>query len=125
MPRALWLCSTIVAAFSLPLQAAPPTTTDVPVTAPVAALAVRLGQATDHDRARFVPEMIRLIYTPPGHRQPTLSLREAPGQLTDRDAMSVVPLPLSPQIWSEAVFKHAIPPEELLAAIETARRGVA
>src|SRR5688572_16603097 len=123
MPRALWLCSTIVAAFPLTLLAAPPTTTDVPVTAPVAALAVRLGQATDHDRARFVPEIIRLIYTPPGHRQPTLSLRPAPVQIADRAAMPVVPLPLSPQVWSEAVFKHAIPTEELLAAILADRRA--
>ena len=70
MPRALLLCSTIVAAFPLQLAAAPaPATVSVPVTTSVAALAERAGVDVARERGRFVHELIRRVYSPPIARQ--------------------------------------------------------
>src|SRR5688500_3856350 len=79
MPRALSVCSTIVAACQLQLAAAaPPTPEDAPITVPVAALAERVALDLQRDRARFVPEIIRRVYTPPAHRQPIVVPSAAP-----------------------------------------------
>ena len=64
LPRA-FACVTIVAAFSVGLDAAPPISEDVPVPAEVVAVARSIGLEPPRDRARFVSEFARLLYTPP------------------------------------------------------------
>ena len=114
MGRALWWCSTIVAAFQLQLFAAEASTTRVPVSPSVSALASRVELDVRRDRARFAAEIIRRIYAPPASRRVPLDLvpAEAPGP-----APVLVDLPLTPDIWSRAVFKRPVPAEQLLAAI--------
>lgn len=120
MPRALSVCSTIVAAFQLQLAAAAPTTTeDVPITVPVAALAERVALDVQRDRARFVPEIIRRVYTPPSNRQAPIVLPAAAPVV----AGAVAALPLTTEIWSRAVFRRTVPRDQLLAAILSDRRA--
>ena len=140
MPRALLLCFTIVAAFQTQLAAAPPLT-QVAVTAPVAALAERLGMNVVRDRGRFVAEIVRRVYLPPTSRQPALDLVVAPRPLNDRAAGStnsgaseerrvadtsaspLVELPLTPDVWNTQIFKHQVPQDQLLASILLDRRA--
>jgi hypothetical protein len=122
MPRTLLLCSTIVAAFQLPLAAAPAPIAEVPVTSTVAALAARVGMDVARDRGRFVPEIIRRVYSPPASRQKPPDLvvgaRDA-----DTGARIVVELPLQAGSWSQAIFKRQVPSDRLLASILVDRRA--
>src|SRR5438477_1027043 len=63
MPRALLLCSTIVAVFQLQL-AAEMLVEDAPVPGSVIVVATELGMEPPFDRARFMSELIRLLYMP-------------------------------------------------------------
>lgn len=121
MARALLLlwCTTIVAVFPLRPAAAAPLVTPVPVTAAVAVLAERLDMDPIRDRARFVPEIVRRIYSPPAHRQPPLDLSARDGVVT----AAQVDIPLSPELWSERIFRRATPVDQLLAAILANRRA--
>ncbi len=112
------LCSTIVAAFQLPLLAAAPATTDVPVTAPVASLAVRLGLDPQRDRGRLAAEIIRLVYTPPPHRRARLTFESlvAPTAAAPTPTL-ITPLPLTRALWSRAVLRRPVADGQLLAAV--------
>jgi len=129
MPRALVLFCTIVAAFPGWLAAAPPISEDVPVTAEISAVARTLGLDPPHDRARFVSELTRLLYTPPLSRSPRI-LELANPKLIDPILVEAeaahpirVPIPLSTEIWARAVFRRPVKTEELLGAILTDRRA--
>ena len=140
MPRVLLLCFTIVAAFQTQLAAASPLT-QVAVTAPVAALAERLGMNVARDRGRFVAEIIRRVYLPPANRQPALDLLVAPRPLSarlagstrsgvseerrdaDTSAPPLVELPLTPDVWTTQIFKHPVPQDQLLSSILLDRRA--
>src|SRR5690349_17130113 len=76
MARALLLlwCTTIVAVFSLQPVAAAPLVIQVPVTPEVATAAERFAIDPIRDRARFLPEIVRRIYSPPPSRQTPLNL---------------------------------------------------
>ncbi len=120
MPRALTLCLSIVAAFPLPLSAAAaPPIAQAPITTAVAALAERVGMDLVRDRPRFVPEIIRRVYSPPSNRTVPLNLvsavRESPAVLVD--------VPLTPELWSQSVFKRPVPADQWLAAILSDRRA--
>ena len=65
MLRARSLCVTIVAAFPSSRCRARPISEDVPVPAEVVAVARSVGLDPPRDRARFVAELARLLYTPP------------------------------------------------------------
>ena len=117
MPRALLLCFTIVAAFQLRPAARRRRSTEVPVTAPVAALARSVGMDVARDRARFVPEIIRRVYSPPLGRQSRIDLGTAARGAADVAALPRVELPLSPALWSDAVFRRQIPADQLLGTI--------
>ena len=99
----LWSFS-IVAAFDLRLAAAaPPSTTRVPVTPSVMALAERVELNPARDRARFVAELIRRVYSPPASR--TVPLLLEPGAREElRTDPVLVELPLTPEVWGRAVF---------------------
>lgn len=132
MLRALVLCLTIVAAFHTPLAAAP-LVTQAAVSTPVAELAERLGMNVARDRGRFVPEIIRRIYSPPPTRQLTLTLLPTAPRPADsssvatprvqQDGQALVDMPLTLAFWSEHVFKRQVPPEQWLAWVLSDRRA--
>src|SRR5262245_10827154 len=126
MPRAFILYVTIVAAFPASLAAAPPISDDVPVTVEVAAVARTLGLDPPRDRARFVSELARLMYTPAMGKTPALALLLNP-KLIDPELLADakplrVPVPLSADIWSRVV-KRTLRSDQLITAIMTDRRA--
>ena len=119
MPRALYFCFAIVAAFQLPAVAAP--VGDVPVPPSVIALADRLGVDLTHDRANFMSDIARLLYTSADSKPPVLT---GPHVIESADAPPVsVPVPLSSAVWSRAVLHRALLPNQLLVAILSDRRA--
>jgi hypothetical protein len=126
MPRVFYLFLSIVAAFPPYLSAAPPISEDAPVAAEVAAVARTLGLDPPRDRARFVSEFARLLYTPPPGRTWAVAALLNPRLLDP--AMSVeqpmrVPVPLSADVWSRAVFRRPVTSDQLVAAIMADRRA--
>src|SRR5262245_12022664 len=126
LPRAL-ACVTIVAAFPVWLHAAPPISEDAPVPAEVAAVARTLGLDPPHDRARFVSEFARLLYTPPFGKNPAVAALINPklidpGAIASERAMQV-PVPLTADVWSRAILKRPTRPDRLVAAILADRRA--
>ncbi len=95
-------------------------TTRVPVSPSVSALATRVELDVRRDRARFAAEIIRRVYAPPPSRQVQLDL-----VLTEPPAAApiVVDVPLTPDVWSLAVFKRPVTTEQLLASILADRRA--
>jgi hypothetical protein len=121
MPRAVLLCSTIVAAFQLQTAAIAATTEHVPLTPAVAALAGRVGLDVKRDRSRLVPELIRILYASPNSKPPSIA-QPTPGGGTAVDGMSV-DVPLTHELWAEAVFHRSVSPDHLLAAILADKRA--
>src|SRR5215475_4571520 len=119
MPRALYLCIAIVAAFQLPAAAAP--VEDIPIPPSVAALADRLGVDLANNRANFLSEIARLLYTSADSKPPALTgprVNERP------DSQSIiVPIPLPAAVWSRAIFRHTVAPDQLLQSILSDRRA--
>jgi hypothetical protein len=125
----LGLCTTIVAVFPLGSASAASIGEDVPLPGGTAALAQALGIDPVPDRGRFLYEVIRLVYNAPEGRRPSaetflLSLRQA--ALRDRgirplfgdvSSSDVVPVPLTTDVWSNAVFHRRIAPRDLVATI--------
>jgi hypothetical protein len=124
--RAL-VCVTIVAAFSAGLEAAPPISEDVTVPAEVVAVARTLGLDPPRDRARFISEFARLLYTPPLGKNPAVAALLNP-KLIDPAAVAaerpmVVPVPLSADVWSRVIFRRSTPADRLVGAIMADRRA--
>jgi hypothetical protein len=118
-PRALCFCFAIVAAFQLPAAAAP--VEDIPIPPSVVALADRLGVDLAHSRAYFIADIARLLYTNADSRPPVLG---TPGATENPSAQAVsVPIPLPAAVWSRAVFRRAVPPNQLIVAILSDRRA--
>jgi hypothetical protein len=121
MPRALYFCFAIVAAFQLPAVAASPVD-DAPITPSVAALAQRLGIDPSDDRPRFMSNVARMLYANKDAKSPALTaspaVRGAPGA-----SPVTVPVPLPASVWSRAVFRRTVPPDLLVAAILSDRRA--
>lgn len=123
MRRALLWCLPIVAAFQLrTASAAPPATTRVPVAPSVMALALRVEMQPARDRAAFVHELIRRVYSPPPTRMVALQLTPTTRERIDDGALQV-DVPLTPDVWSTAIFKTRVPAEQLLATILADRRA--
>jgi hypothetical protein len=123
MARALLLlwCTTIVAVFPLRPAAAAPLVASVPVTSAVAAVAERLDMDPVRDRAGFLPEIVRRIYSPP-------PIRQVPPNLAQRESATAGPLPrvdvpLSPEFWASTIFRRSIQPDQLLVSILADRRA--
>jgi hypothetical protein len=128
MPRGLLLCTTIVAAFELHLAAASSNVADAPVAPAVAALAARIGIDPAHDAARFVPEITRILYSPGEGKQPLLELLRAPRPAVPVEQASGagevrVPVPLSAETWSRAIFHRPLADSALIATILADRRA--
>src|SRR5262245_17393379 len=119
MPRALCFCFAIVAAFHLPAAAA--SLEDLPIPPSVAALADRVGVDLANNRASFLTEMARLLYTNADAKPPVFTTVPASDK-TDARTISV-PVPLPAAVWSRAIFRHAVPPNQLVVAILSDRRA--
>jgi hypothetical protein len=125
LPR-VFACVTIVAAFPLWLEAAPPVSEDVRVPAEVVAVARALGLNPPQDRARFVAELARLLYTPPLGKSPSIAALLNP-KLIEPEALAAerpidVPLPLSAELWGR-LLKQPPRPDRLVTAILVDRRA--
>jgi hypothetical protein len=123
MPRfgpAGLVCLTIVAAFQVRLAAAGEVSQDVPLPGGTAAVAQALGLAASPDRARFVAELARLTYPSTESNQTTRArIANSWRALRDRarEGSDTVPIPLTASIWSQAVFRKAIAPADLVGTI--------
>src|SRR4051794_10237978 len=121
------LCTTIVAAFALGADAAAAVYEDVPVPGGSEALAHALTIDPAPDRARFMYEITRLAYDNVEGRHPAgeqflLALRQAVQR--GRKAMpkrpgatDFVPVPLTADVWSNAIFHRRVEKDELVSAI--------
>jgi hypothetical protein len=113
---------TIVAAFQLPLRAASGLTQDVPVPAGIENMARALGISPTPERSRFVAEVARLTHPVADGKNTTrakaaLALRDLKKSGGSTSQIDSVPIPLTVDIWSRAVFKRNVPPDEIVAAI--------
>ena len=124
MPRAPYCCLAIVAAFQIHLAAASPAD-DAPIAPRVAELADRLGIDPARDRARFMTDIARLLYATSDARPPELTASRMPARAhaAAGSAAIRVPVPLPAAVWSVAVFRHTVPPEQLIATILSDRRA--
>jgi hypothetical protein len=121
------LCLTIVAVLAIRPAAAASLSEDVPLPGGTAALAGALGIDPTPDRGRFVYEIARLLYDVPEGRKPTTeaflqTLRQPPGRgrrpdIPDPRAAEIVPIPLTVDVWSNAIFHRRIAPREIVLAI--------
>ena len=98
---------------------------DVPVPGGTVAFAKTLGIDPAPDRGRFIYEITRLLYNAPEARKPSadaylLAARQAAArgrpQLDTRPG-DLVPVPLTADLWSAAIFHRTVAPRELVAAI--------
>ena len=121
------LCTTIVAVFLLqPTAAAAAVSEEVPLPGGTAALAQVLGIDPAPGRARFVYEIVRLLYNTPEGRKPSADAfiaaarqrasREQ-GMPADTRAAELVPVPLTADLWGSAIFRRRVVPRELVTAI--------
>jgi len=123
------LCITIVAVFQCYPAAAAAVSEDVPVPGGTLALAQALGIDPAPDRGRFVYEISRLLYnSPDGRKGSADTYLAAARQALSRGRPSldtrpgdVVPVPLTVEIWSSAVFHRSVAPRDLVTAIITDR----
>src|SRR3954468_1829750 len=123
MPRALILCTTIVAAFPIHLAAAPANFEDAPLSTRVVDVSTQLGLDVARDRVRLLPELARLLYSPPSTRRALVDSLHASRLDAASQAPVLVPVPLSAHLWSSAVFHRSVSREQLVTAILTDRRA--
>jgi hypothetical protein len=117
MPRtATFSFLTIVAAFQMQLAAAGGVSESVPVPGGTVAMARSLGVMPVPERARFVAELARLLHFS-AERAGTRE-KAAPVLPVSSDvAGETVPIPLTTDLWSQAVFRRPVAPEGVVAAI--------
>jgi hypothetical protein len=83
------------------------------------------------DRARYLSEITRVVYDTIEVRSPSVvaflqSLRHPPKRQAPAatgDPADGVPLPLTAEIWSDAIFKRRVPREAVVAAIVSDREA--
>ena len=125
----LIVCGTMLAA-PVSLRAAETIVEDVPIAGGLAALADAAEARPVPDRARFVAELARVIYSQPSTgpysnepiKRRIAALFADAGQRSDAPrAGDTVPIPLSAALWSQAVFHRPIDRRDLAGAILTDR----
>ncbi len=115
-------------ALSRAAHAADPLSEDIPVPGGATALARALGIDAVPDRARFLTDLTRVVYSAPEVttteallRQLTIHVRSiAKNGRAAQAAMSkddLVPVPLSSRTWSQAVFRRPVSTSDLFPAI--------
>jgi hypothetical protein len=126
-----WLI-VIATAFHVPAAAAADlaASEDVPVPGGTAAFAGALAIDPAPDRGRFIFEVTRLVHENPAGRKPAvlaflqaLAIQPRGTDLltSDSQAANLVPVPLTADVWSRAVFKRKIAKDELVGAIVASR----
>src|SRR4051794_30476338 len=114
MPRALLLCTSIVAAFQMHLAAAGAVSETVLVPRTTLALARALGMDPARDRSRFTAEIIRLFYS---HTDRSAALEAARlDEAADTGAPLKVAVPLPFEAWNR-LFRRPIPEDQLIDRI--------
>jgi len=107
-------------------EAAEPMTEGVPVAGGLAALAALADVAPVPDRARFVAEVARVIYSLPStgpysnepiRRRIETFFTDARQRAAGSPDEAVVPVPLSAALWSQAVFHRQVDRRDLIGAI--------
>jgi hypothetical protein len=142
-PLAASLVAAFVALVLAPPSAASVVSEDVPVPGGTAAFAQAFGIDPAPDRSRYVYEIVRLLYNAPEGRRPIAegylqSLRQSLARtgsvrtFADRDnrnagrgdsATEVVPIPLTVDLWSSAIFRRKVAPREIVTAIVADRNA--
>src|SRR6266567_7791542 len=134
--RSLLVLLYTAAAVAIPsrLAAAEAAFQDLPVPGGTAALARTLGIDPVPDRARFIAEVTRLAYDLEGRNPSAAAFLQAvrlkarasadkgrsaaqPSPSGDSTTFDLVPVPLSAEIWSDAVFHRRVAPDELVTAL--------
>ena len=117
------MSSLLVIAVQAVLAAAPTVGVEVPVAGGAAAAAEAIGIPTVPDRARFVAEIARAVYADSASgageesRRYRLRAHLMRAGATPGAAVDLVPVPLTPAVWSRAVFHRPLPAGELFAAV--------
>ena len=124
MPRAIFPCLTIVAAFHLLAGvAAAQVSEDVPVPQLIEGLARGFGLDPARTPALFVPDLARVVYA----RAPGEEQQRPPRMSTERTAAAatsvIVPVPLTLDFWSRTIFERPLRREDLLIAITADSRA--
>ena len=121
----LVLLLTALAAAPREAAAAAAVSEDVPIPGGTALLAQSLAIDPVPDRGRFVYEITRLLYNAPEGRRPSAdaylaALRQSVSRgrpSMDTRPGDVVPVPLTADVWSTAIFHRTIAPRDLVSAI--------
>jgi hypothetical protein len=135
----MWSCACllIVAAFESHPDAARAVSQDIPVPGGVAALAHSLAIDPVPDRGRFLSETTRLLYEAAELRDPAArTFLQAVRQSSKRGvpmaiqsagsppaASDLVPVPLSADIWSDAIFRRRVSRDDLVLTILADRQA--
>ena len=139
-PLAASLVAAFVALVLAPPSAASVVSEDVPVPGGTAAFAQAFGIDPTPDRSRYVYEIIRLLYNAPEGRKPVAegylqSLRQSLSRtgvraFADRDNRSgrgdsaeLVPIPLTVDLWSTAIFRRKLAPRDIVPSIVADRNA--
>jgi len=98
------------------------TAEDVPIRGGIAALAAAASVVPAPDRARAVAELARAVYSWPqtGPYSNEAVRRRIASFFAETPAgaeIDMVPVPLSAAVWSQAIFRHTVPPATLVGAI--------
>jgi hypothetical protein len=132
--RFVCACTTIVAAFHVQLAAAAVAVEDVPIPGGVAVLSRALAIDPAPDRGRFMYEATRLVYETVEIRTPAvaaflLSIQKAAKNKSAirlagaPSGSEAVPVPLTVEIWGEAIFRRRVAREELVMLILADRQA--
>lgn len=124
-PALLGLVLAVAVALRALAAAAP--SQDVPVPGGTAAFARALAIDPVPDRGRFMFEVTRLIYDNPESRNPRVAAflfrlnperrGRFPVDIPNAGRPDLVPVPLTEDVWSDAVFHRRVEREDLVAAI--------
>ena len=123
VPALVVLCGSLLLCLPAALRAAGASVTDdVPVRGGIAALSDAIPLSPAPDRARFVAEAIRVVYswpqTGPYSNEPMR--RRIAALLSDAGSSHThdeVPVPLPADVWSQAVFHKTVGRDDLVGAI--------
>jgi len=125
MRRILLFWLPVLMVWHAPAAGADSTSEDVPVSSSIAAFAESLGLPPVTYRATFAADLARLVYGPDVKAgQVVAALRARARERRDDDAdMVSVPVPLSAEVWSRAVFRRTVTRDTLMSAIVMDRRA--
>jgi hypothetical protein len=118
--RAVLSCLVLLGAWSLPAAAGAPTSEDLSLSSSVVTYGRTLGLDPAANPASYISDFVGLIYARPEANQRALDASLGVDRSARRaadDSGIVVPVPLTTDLWSRAVFHRAVPPHELAATI--------